>query len=106
MTGLGANGEIRPTNSLQKVSIFGPLHLNQKWGSYCKEAKEKYLELLRNMWLCTATVTTTLNRILIMVPILAQILGVHFFGGHISLKNVKFSPFLATIQALSKTCAF
>jgi hypothetical protein len=38
-----------------------------------------------------------------MAPILAPILGVHFFRGHISLKN---RPLLATIQPVSKTCAF
>jgi hypothetical protein len=41
-----------------------------------------------------------------MAPILAPLLGVHFFRGHISLKNGKFCPLLATIQRLSKTCAF
>jgi hypothetical protein len=41
-----------------------------------------------------------------MAPILAPILGVHFFRGHISLKMGRFAPFLATIQALSKTCVF
>jgi hypothetical protein len=29
-----------------------------------------------------------------------------FLRGHISLKMGRFAPFLATIQALSKTCAF
>jgi hypothetical protein len=32
--------------------------------------------------------------------------GVHFLGEHISLKNGTFSPFLATIQPLSKTRVF
>jgi hypothetical protein len=41
-----------------------------------------------------------------MAPILAPILGVHFLGEHISLKNGTFCPLLATIQRLSKTCAF
>jgi hypothetical protein len=35
MTGLGANGDIRPKNWFQKVSIFGPLYLSQKWWRYC-----------------------------------------------------------------------
>jgi hypothetical protein len=38
-----------------------------------------------------------------MAPISAPILGVHFFRGRFSLKN---APFLATIQAISKTCVF
>jgi hypothetical protein len=33
------------------------------------------------------------NRIPVMAPILAPILGVHFFRGHISLKNGTFCPF-------------
>jgi hypothetical protein len=37
---------------------------------------------------------------------MAPLLGVHFFRGHISLKMGRFAPFLATIQRLSKTCAF
>jgi hypothetical protein len=41
-----------------------------------------------------------------MAPILVPILGVHFFRGHISLKMGRFAPFLATIQALSKTFVF
>jgi hypothetical protein len=41
-----------------------------------------------------------------MAPILAPILGVHFFQGHISLKNGTFSPLITAIQRLSKTCAF
>jgi hypothetical protein len=41
-----------------------------------------------------------------MAPILAPLLRVHFFRGHISLKMGRFAPFLATIQRLSKTCAF
>jgi hypothetical protein len=47
-----------------------------------------------------------LNRIPVMAPILAPILGVHFFGGIFPSKMGRFAPFLATIQALSKTCAF
>jgi hypothetical protein len=43
MTGLGANSEIRPKNSFQKVSIFDTSYLSQKWCSYCKEAKHIYL---------------------------------------------------------------
>jgi hypothetical protein len=45
------------------------------------------------------------NRIPVMAPILALILGVHFLGEHISLKMGPFAPFSATIQRLSKTCA-
>jgi hypothetical protein len=43
MTGLCANGDIRPKNWFQKVSIFGPLYLSQKWWRSCKEAKHMYL---------------------------------------------------------------
>jgi hypothetical protein len=75
------------------------------------------------------TFTTYLfNRIPVMAPILAQILGEHFSGEHISLKNETFlppfqprfklfqghvlskkgpfAPFLATIQPLSSAHAF
>jgi hypothetical protein len=41
-----------------------------------------------------------------MAPILAPILGVCFFRGHIFLKNRTYCPFLATIQRLSKTRVF
>jgi hypothetical protein len=41
-----------------------------------------------------------------MAPILAPILGVHFLGDHISLKNGTFCPLFTTIQALSRTRAF
>jgi hypothetical protein len=41
-----------------------------------------------------------------MAPILAQILGVHFFGGISPSKIEHIAPFLATIQRLSKTCGF
>jgi hypothetical protein len=41
-----------------------------------------------------------------MAPILALILRVHFFGGIFPSKMGRFAPFLATIQRLSKTCAF
>jgi hypothetical protein len=41
-----------------------------------------------------------------MAPILAPLWGVHFFRGHISLKMGHIAPFLATIQRLSKICAF
>jgi hypothetical protein len=37
-----------------------------------------------------------------MAPILAPILGVHFWGEHISLKMGPFAPFSATIQARVK----
>jgi hypothetical protein len=43
MTGLCANGDIRPKNWFQKVSLFGPLYLSQKWWRSCKEAKHMYL---------------------------------------------------------------
>jgi hypothetical protein len=43
MTGLGANGEIPPKNSFQKVSIFDTSYLSQKWCSYCKEANHMHL---------------------------------------------------------------
>jgi hypothetical protein len=41
-----------------------------------------------------------------MAPISAPILGIHFFRGRFSLKMGQFAPFLATIQAISKTCVF
>jgi hypothetical protein len=41
-----------------------------------------------------------------MAPISAPILGVHFFRGRSSLRNGMIGPFLATIQAISKTCVF
>jgi hypothetical protein len=41
-----------------------------------------------------------------MAPIMAPILGVHFFGGIFPSKMGLFAPFLATIQRLSKKCAF
>jgi hypothetical protein len=47
-----------------------------------------------------------INRIPVMAPILAPILGVHFFGGVPPSKMGQFAPFLATIQAISKTCVF
>jgi hypothetical protein len=40
-----------------------------------------------------------------MAPILAPILGVHFFGGIFPSKMGSFAPFLATIQALSRARA-
>jgi hypothetical protein len=46
------------------------------------------------------------NRIPVMAPILAPLLGVHFWGEYISLKNGTFCPFSATIQALSRTRAY
>jgi hypothetical protein len=46
------------------------------------------------------------NRIPVMAPLLAPILGAYFWGEHISLKNGTFCPFLATVQALSTTRAF
>jgi hypothetical protein len=51
-------------------------------------------------------VDISVNRIPVMAPILAPLLGVHLFRGHISLKMGRFDPFLATIQHLSKTRAF
>jgi hypothetical protein len=53
-----------------------------------------------------AVVPFSLNRIPVMAPILAPILGVHFFGGIFPSKMGRFSPFLATIQAHLKTCVF
>jgi hypothetical protein len=48
-----------------------------------------------------------INRIPVMAPILAPLLGVHFFpGGIFPSKMGPFAPFLATIQRLSKTRAF
>jgi hypothetical protein len=41
-----------------------------------------------------------------MAPILAPLLGVHFFGGKFTSKMGPFAPFLAMIQALSRTRAF
>jgi hypothetical protein len=41
-----------------------------------------------------------------MAPILAPILGYIFLGGIFPSKMGRFAPFLATIQALSKTCVF
>jgi hypothetical protein len=41
-----------------------------------------------------------------MAPISAPTLGVHFLRGRFSLKMGRFAPFLAMIQALSKTCVF
>jgi hypothetical protein len=46
------------------------------------------------------------NRIPVMPPILVPLLGVHFFRGIFPSKMGRFAPFLATIQRLSKTCAF
>jgi hypothetical protein len=48
----------------------------------------------------------SINRIPVMAPILAPLLGIHFFRGHISLNNGTFCPLLATIQALSRARAF
>jgi hypothetical protein len=48
----------------------------------------------------------TLNRIPVMAPISAPILGVSFFGGVSPSKMGRFAPFLATIQAISKICVF
>jgi hypothetical protein len=48
----------------------------------------------------------SLNRIPVMAPILAPILGVHFWGSIFSSKMGPFAPFPATIQALSRTRAF
>jgi hypothetical protein len=47
-----------------------------------------------------------INRIPVMAPISAPILGGHFFGGVSPSKMGRFAPFLATIQAISKTCVF
>jgi hypothetical protein len=47
-----------------------------------------------------------LNRIPVMAPISAPIFGVHFLGGVSPSKMGRFAPFLATIQALSKTRVF
>jgi hypothetical protein len=47
-----------------------------------------------------------INRIPVMAPISAPILGVHFFRGHVSLKMGHYAPFLATILAFSKTSVF
>jgi hypothetical protein len=47
-----------------------------------------------------------LNSFQAIAPLTAHEKGVHFFGGHISLKMERFAPFLATIQALSKTRVF
>jgi hypothetical protein len=41
-----------------------------------------------------------------MAPILDPILGVHFWGSIFPSKMGPFAPFSATIQALSRTCAF
>jgi hypothetical protein len=46
------------------------------------------------------------NRIPVMAPILAPILGVYFFRGISPSKIGHIAPFLATIQRLSKTRAF
>jgi hypothetical protein len=54
----------------------------------------------------TSGINNIVDRILVMAPILAPILGVHFFGGIFPSKMGRFAPFLATIQALSKICAF
>jgi hypothetical protein len=47
-----------------------------------------------------------INRIPVMAPISAPILGSLFFGGIFPSKIGRFAPFLATIQALSKTRVF
>jgi hypothetical protein len=41
-----------------------------------------------------------------MALISAPIWGVHFFGGIFPSKMGRFAPFLAMIQAISKTCVF
>jgi hypothetical protein len=41
-----------------------------------------------------------------MAPLMGPKKGFHFFRGHISLRMGPFAPFLATLQALSKTYAF
>jgi hypothetical protein len=46
------------------------------------------------------------NRIPVMAPISAPILGGHLFWGVSPSKMGRFSPFLATIQAILKTCVF
>jgi hypothetical protein len=47
-----------------------------------------------------------INRIPVMAPISAPVLGGHFLGGVYPSKMGRFAPFLATIQAISKTCVF
>jgi hypothetical protein len=59
---------------------------------------------LLKLWVCKLYF---LNRIPVMAPILAPILGVHFFRGHISLKNGTFCPFSSHDSSSFKdTCLF
>jgi hypothetical protein len=53
---------------------------------------------------CLKLVVSLTGFLSVMAPISAPILGVHFFGGCFPPKMGRFAPFLATIQALSKTC--
>jgi hypothetical protein len=46
------------------------------------------------------------NRIPVMAPILALIFGVHFFRGHISLKNGTFCPFFSHDSSSFKGTCF
>jgi hypothetical protein len=48
----------------------------------------------------------SLNRIPVMAPILAPILGYIFWGSIFPSKMGPFAPFSATIQALSRARAF
>jgi uncharacterized protein YsxB (DUF464 family) len=47
-----------------------------------------------------------INRIPVIAPILAPILGIHFWGSISPSKMGLFAPFSATIQALSRARAF
>jgi hypothetical protein len=61
-------------------------------------------ELYKKGW--EDNINCQINRIPVMAPISAPILGVYFFGGIFPSKMERFAPFLATIQALSKTRVF
>jgi hypothetical protein len=84
---------------MKKGSFFKEAYLPQKL------AQKTSIETRYNLFQMRVSFYI-LNRIPVMAPILAPILGVHFFGEHISLKNETFAPFSATIQALSRTRAF
>jgi hypothetical protein len=54
---------------------------------------------------CAVINPALINRIPVMAPILAPLLGVHFFQGHISLKNGTFCPLFSHDSTFYKdTC--
>jgi hypothetical protein len=70
-------------------------------------ARTYYFIIALNMWFVSWESTPArVNRIPVMAPISAPILGSVFFWGIFPSKMGRFAPFLATIQALSKTRVF